>query len=162
MPAVFSHAVSNVPGLWARSHLQTMATPFASKVRYIAQELYRNCVQPDGGDRARLTGSLPPRGSLKHRSSKKAFAWCGGVHEHRFFTKSAVKTALVRLLDFYEVEVPLCDSPGLTRQDWLQRQTQLIQHLCKRSVKNASARAMGCLDNVETQVMFDEAGGFAI
>ena len=137
-----------------------MATPFASKVRYISQELYRHCVQPDAGERVRTTGSLAPKGSLKHRSCREAFVWCGGIHEHRFFTRSAVKTALVRLLDFYELEVPICNSPGLTRADWLKGQAKLIQHLCKRAVKNASARhvAMACLDNVETQVWAEEAG----
>ena len=65
-----------------------------------------------------------------------------------------MRSALIRLLDFYEVQIPVFNTPGLGREDWLKQQTRCIQHLCKRSVKNSTARwkAMACLDNVETQV----------
>ena len=88
-------------------------TRFACKVRYISDQLYRACVQPDGGERLRCTGSLAPRGTLKHKLSRDAFAWCEGVHERRYFTRAAVRTALIRLLDFYEAGIPVCDAPGL-------------------------------------------------
>ena len=135
----------------ARSCGQHMA-PFASKVHFISRQLFLCCVAPDEGERLRQTGILPPKSSLKHRACRKAFAWCSRVHEARFFTRGAIRSSLERLLNFYEVEVPLFNTPGLTREDWIKRQTLLVQHLCKRSVKNASARAAMSLDDVETQI----------
>ena len=132
-----------------------LMAPFLAKVRYIAEQLYRSGVKPDSGERVRTTGALPPRGTLRHNLSRDAFAWCGNIHEPRYFTRSAVKGALIRLLDFYEVEIPVFPTPSLTREDWVRKQTLWVQHLCKRAVKNSSARylaAMACLDNVETQV----------
>ena len=134
-----------------RSRDQHMAH-FASKVQFISRQLFLCCVAPDEGERLRQTGVLPPKSSLKHRVCREAFAWCSNVHEARFFTRGAIRSALARLLDFYDVEVPLFNSPGLTRDDWIKRQTLLVHHLCKRSVKNASARAAMSLDNVETQI----------
>ena len=127
-------------------------TPFVSKVRFISHQLHSCCVEPDSGERLRTTGVVPPRSSLKYLSCREAFAWCAHVHEPRFFTRRAIRSALIRLLDFYEVEVPIVDAPGLGREDWIHRQTLCVQHLCKRSVKNSCARAAMSLDNVETQI----------
>ena len=73
----------------ARGPVIYMTTPFASKVRYIAQELYRTCVEPDEGARVKATGSLSPKGTLKHKESKRVFAWSGEIHEH--YAKSCSK-----------------------------------------------------------------------
>ena len=131
--------------------------PFSAKVRYIAEQLYRSCVEPDT-ERVRVTGAIPPNSTLRHAWCKQAFSWCENIHEPRYFTRGAVKGALIRLLDFYGVEVPVFPTPGLTRCDWIRAQTRWVHHLCKRAVKNCNARqlaAMACLDNVETQVLED-------
>ena len=143
-----------------RGHAQPVMAPtaFSSKVRYIANQLYQNCVVPDSGDRVQHTGSVSPRGTLRYRASREAFDWAGSVHERRYFTKTAVRGALCKLLDEYSVQVPLCEGhQGLTRAEWLRAQTSRVQHLCKRSVKNSSARvivsARAAMDNEDTQVV---------
>ena len=133
-----------------------MSEDIGQKVRHIAAQLHLSCVRPDRGERVRKTGAIAPKGSLKYLSCRQAFAWCGAVHEPRYFTKTAVKRALERLLDHYRIEVPLCPAEGLTRTDWLRRQTQTIQHLCKRAVKNSlvpprGKEALAAMDDVDTQ-----------
>ncbi|CAE7328479.1 unnamed protein product [Symbiodinium sp. CCMP2592] len=141
----------------ARSNFQMPESPLQTKVRYIAQELYRTCVEPDRGARVRGTGSLSPKISLRYRKGKEAFEWCRCVHEPRYFTRTAVKGALNHLLDHYKIEVPLCELEGLTRKEWIRRQTKAVQHLCKRAVKNAFAKsrpavlAIAMADDEETQ-----------
>ena len=141
----------------ARSNFQMPASPLQTKVRYIARELYRTCVEPDQGARVRGTGSLSPKLTLRYRKGKEAFEWCRRVHEPRYFTRTAVKGALNCLLDHYKVEVPLCELEGLTRKEWIRRQTKAVQHLCKRAVKNAFAKsrpaalAIAMADDEETQ-----------
>ena len=110
----------------------------------------------DIGHRVRKTGAIAPKGSLKYLCCRQAFAWCGAVHEPQYFTKTAVKRALEPLLDHYKIEVPLCPAEGLTRTDWLRRQTKTIQHLCKRAVKNSlvpprGKEALAAMDDVDTQ-----------
>ena len=146
-----------------RSIVFLMPTSFQAKVRYIAGELHRTCVLPDSGERLRSTGVLSPRSNHRHSACSAAFEWCWEVHEHRFFTKTAIRAALKLLLTGYNVEVPVCDTPGLTEEDWLKNQTKHVQHLCKRAVRNSSAFcrsrskcAMATPDEAETQVV--EAG----
>ena len=133
-----------------------MSEDIGRKARHIAAQLHLACVRPDQGERVRKTGSIAPKSSLKFLCCRQAFAWCGAVHEPRYFTRSAVKRALERLLDHYNVEVPLCPTDGLTRADWLKKQSKKIQHLCKRAVKNSlvpprGKEALAAMDDVETQ-----------
>ena len=111
-----------------------MSEDIGQKVRHIAAQLHLTCVRPDGGERVRLTGAIAPKGSLKYLCSRQAFAWCGAVHEPRYFTKTAVKLALERLLDHYKIEVPLSPTDGLTRAEWLKKtgqdDTASLQAIC--------------------------------
>ena len=128
-----------------------MSEDFEGKVRRIARQLRLTCVRPDQGERVRT-----PKGSLRYLSCRQAFAWCGAIHEPRYFTRTAVKLALERLLDHYKVEVPLIEADGLKREDWVRKQTKALQHLCKRSVKNSlvpprGKEALAAMDDAETQ-----------
>ena len=97
------------------------------EVRRIARQLRLTCVRPDQGERVRT-----PKGSLRYLSCRQAFAWCGATHE------------------------PLIEADGLTREDWVRKQTKALQHLCKRSVKNSlvpprGKEALAAMDDAETQ-----------
>ena len=135
-----------------RSNLQMS---LQGKVRAIALNLHKHCVEPDQGERLRKTGSLSPKGSLRFKAGRQAFKWCERIHEPRYFTKTAVKGALKLLLDKYEVEVPFGESER-ARAQWLMQQSRVVQHLCKRAVKNALAPprpkcAPIAMDEAETQ-----------
>ena len=109
-----------------------MSTPLKKKVEFIAQNLYRHCVEPSG-DRLSRTGRVSPKSNLRFSEGQQAFEWCWQVHERRYFTKGAVLGALKYLLDNYPVELPVSEA------EWLPGQVKHVHHLCKRAVKNSSA-----------------------
>ena len=106
-----------------------------SKAKFIAESLYRECIDKDGGVRLRQTGALSPAGTLKSHSARFAFDWASHIPmERKFFTKAACRLAIQNLLSMPNVEVPRL--PGMPLELWIEQQAKTVQHLCQRSRKN--------------------------
>lgn len=106
-----------------------------SRAKFIAESLYRECIDKDGGVRLRQTGALSPAGSLKSHNARFAFDWASHIPmERKFFTKAACRMAIQTLLSMPNVEVPRL--PGMPLELWIEQQAKVVQHLCQRSRKN--------------------------
>lgn len=133
------------------------AHALAAKAQFIAECLYKSCVLPDNGKRVKETGSISPASSLKHHAARKAFTWASKVaYNSRFFTHAACRLGVEKLLDNYNLEVPvLKQSP---RALWVEQQSRIIMHLCARSRRNCgsaqfrsrSYRQLGVMDWEQT------------
>lgn len=110
-----------------------------SKAIWISENLYKYCIAPDNGKRVRETGSISPATCLKNQRARDAFGWAGSVQQcKRFFTEAAVRLGISKLLEKTDVKIPIVG--GLSTELWLQQQTKLVLHLCKRARKNIAAQ----------------------
>lgn len=106
-----------------------------TRARFIAESIYRECIDKDGGERLRLTGALSPARTLKNQKAKFAFDWAGAIPlDRKYFTKAACRMAIKQLLSMPKVQVPVL--PGMPVEMWIEQQAKVIQHLCQRSRKN--------------------------
>ena len=116
-----------------------------SKANTIAANLFKYCIEPDGGKRVRETGSISPASTLKNRKAREAFSWANLLNRSktRYFTQAGVRLGIMKLLENYDVQVPIV--PGLPFELWLTQQSKVILHMCKRARKNslASLRFLG-------------------
>ena len=122
----------------------------------IAEELYQHVFDPQ---RLAATAHVSPGRSLRTKRVCSAFSWVPSFGGHRYYTKKAVKLALVLLVEEYGVRPPLTE--GYTLQDWLRDQVVQIHHLIRRSVKNSWERSYQrqrkrAMDDMETQPWFFE------
>ena len=115
------------------------AMHFDRKAIYIADNLVKHCLSPDGGKRFKETGSISPGPTLKHHGAREAFRWCDAVpYTRRFFTLAAIRKAIIKMLKGENVSPPLV--AGLPFEMWLENQSKTLLHLCQRSRRNTSAQ----------------------
>ena len=128
-----------------------------AKAVFIAENLYRHCVLPDGGQRLNKTASISPATSLKHKAAREAFSWAARVgSKKKFFTLAACRKAVRILLSKDDVNVPFS---GLPMDMWVEAQAKLIMHLAQRSRINSGSslrflcyRQSTIMDWEETQI----------
>lgn len=111
-----------------------------AKAALIADHLYRSCVAPDGGQRLRESGTIPPGTSLKQNKTRKAFEWVTELKAacaNRYFTLAACQLAIEMMLKKPGVRIP---HVGLPHNLWLVQQARLIKHLCRRARKSVGSR----------------------
>ncbi len=112
-----------------------MGIDMFSRAQFIADQLYRYCILPNGGVRLRETGTICPANTLKSVKARAAFGWAGKIkHKQKFFTKAACRLAISRLVLMPNVEPPSVH--GLPREVWEEQQSRVVLHLCQRSRKN--------------------------
>ena len=139
---------------------------FDEKALFVADQIYRSCIAPDGGELLRLTGALAPGGSLKMSKAREAFRWCQSEEiEGRFFTLRLCHKAVSLLVAQQRIEIPAL--PGLSQSFWLAEQAKRLHYLCCRSKKNRLACSLPsskeakaeAMDDAETQPMFYDDDG---
>ena len=136
---------------------------FDEKALFVADQIYRFCIAPDGGQFLRQTGTIAPGGSLKMTKAREAFRWCQGEEiKGRYFTLRLCEKAVSMLVAQKRIEVPAL--PGLCQTFWLTEQSRRLHYLCCRSKKNrlpcsnpsSKEAKTEAMDDAETQPMFDE------
>ena len=83
-------------------------------------------------DTVHLACELFPRGSLKRRSLKYMFAWCGKKRfRGRLFTNKMVTSVVRKLCHAVQLQPP----PGTSQNDFVRRQSSRLKSLLKAAKK---------------------------
>ena len=108
----------------------------------LLQLLLDNLVNPHR-ERIKVTGSLLPTQSLRHRETREALSWAKDLNlgEGRLFTQPLVRDTLADLMEKHSVEVP--ETPGFVMKSWIEHESFILHKALKRARKSTVTSVSG-------------------